>query len=731
MMTLRLLILAFPLLLVVIGLPQTAVKAQNTREWYVATNGSPSNDGTIANPIDLATALNGQRVKSGATVWLRGGTYRGVFKSLLTGTPDAPITVRQYPGERAIIADERERAGGATLNVFGAWTIYRDFEVTNLHEIRRHHRDFRPAGLEIEAPNTKFINLLVYDTGIGFAFWKGAVNSELYGNLIFNTGTENIPADRRHGHGIYTQNENGTKLIRDNIIVNPYGFGLHAYPDPGGVVGYRFEGNVIADSGGANPPSSGSYRHSNLLILGKRPYPVDRVEFIDNYTYHSSRDKLSGHWSESNMCLGCEEGLAYKSVVITGNYLAGGNPVAVVGNWERVTMTGNTFVGFYGMADVRAPSLATWRWDENTYMGSGPPRHEHLLFAWKGRPLSFEDWVKQTGFDRSSQYRAGKPAGTRVFVRPNAYEKGRAHIVVYNWDRSNAVQVDLASVLARSSEYEIRNAMDYFGPPVTTGTFDGSPVRVPLQALRVARPRGETTGGSTNGEFSVFVVTSGGNRTPVKTTSAPAVQPPARLPSSATPNRAALPTPGGAGPRMRANLISLQPLIRHFVTADRSGEVSIEIADDGLQARMLSEPGRPAYVLSPAGANRFRLVGTPEGYYATFSLSGADVRSLTVERGRQPSVILYPVPLTMFVRRFSTADRRQEVSIELTSEGLRATMSTESNKPSYLLQPVSSTRYRLAGTPEGFYANFSIRRGEVESVTFERGSAAPVTLYPR
>jgi len=72
--------------------------------FYVAPNGSPSANGSIASPWDLQTALSQPAVvQPGATIYLRGGTYNGSFTSTLTGTSASRITVRSYPGEWAII----------------------------------------------------------------------------------------------------------------------------------------------------------------------------------------------------------------------------------------------------------------------------------------------------------------------------------------------------------------------------------------------------------------------------------------------------------------------------------------------------------------------------------------------------------------------------------------------------------------------------------------------------
>src|SRR5438093_12446960 len=74
-------------------------------DFYVSPTGSPSGDGSFTNPWDLATALAGPAaVTPGSTIWLRGGLYTNAadprgFASTLMGAPDAPIAVRQYPGE--------------------------------------------------------------------------------------------------------------------------------------------------------------------------------------------------------------------------------------------------------------------------------------------------------------------------------------------------------------------------------------------------------------------------------------------------------------------------------------------------------------------------------------------------------------------------------------------------------------------------------------------------------
>ena len=58
------------------------------------------------------------------------------------------------------------------------------------------------------------------------------------------------------------------------------------------------------------------------------------------------------------------------------------------------------------------------------------------------------------------------PATNLVAILPNAYEPGRATVVVYNWAGSATQAVDLTGVMSPGAAYEIRNAQNFYGPPV-------------------------------------------------------------------------------------------------------------------------------------------------------------------------------------------------------------------------------------------------------------------------
>ena len=296
--------------------------------WYAAPNGSSSGDGSSGRPWNLATALSGGngKVQPGDTVWLRGGTYAGQFRSTLTGTAAAPIVVRQYPGERAIID-----GAGSTSDTFvadGSYSVFWGFEMTNSDPVRCCSTSsfFRADMMVSHATHVKFINMIVHDGGPGYYTWSPYGDVEIYGAIIYNIGYDG--SDRGHGHGMYLKNDVGPLVVRDNILFNSYGYGIHAYTNTGdGLLnGIHLEGNVSFNSGTLSAQGTSG----NIGNLGQPP--ANNMAMLDNMTYFSPG--VGG----SNWLLGSGDGLT-----ATGNYVVGGSGMSE-GTWTNATITGNTVI---------------------------------------------------------------------------------------------------------------------------------------------------------------------------------------------------------------------------------------------------------------------------------------------------------------------------------------------------------------------------------------------------
>lgn len=458
----------------------TAVSSQ-AADFYVSPTGSSGNNGSLNSPWDLQTALNHpSAVKPGDTIWLRGGQYTGLFTSRLTGTAASYITVRQYAGERAILASNVRGDGINTLTQSGAYVNFWGFELMNTvtqritDNVGSNHGETRPSG-SVTDPNgaghhNRFINLLIHDNGSGIGFWSTNVadDSEMYGNIIFNNGwksTKDRPPYGGHGHGVYGQNRYGVKRLTDNIAFNGYNQGLQIYGsgDNSYINNFIVEGNMVFNSG----ILQGDFER-NVLFGGGITCVGHQI--MSNFLYMpltSGQQSLNVGY---NSDLGCDD------VLVKDNYIAG---ATVMANNKNLSLIGNTFIGSIRFDPTNTPSNSL----------SGYPGNINIPYG-------------------------TRPTGTRVFVRPNRFEPGRGHIAVYNWDRLDTVSLDLSSIMGVGTAYEIRDVQNYFGAPVLTGTYTGGNVTVTLPGTGspVMTPVGNApVPPHTDKEFNVFVVLPAGS----------------------------------------------------------------------------------------------------------------------------------------------------------------------------------------------------------------------------
>jgi len=474
-------------------------EAGSGAEFFVSPTGKPDGDGSEAKPWDLATALaHPKAVTPGSVIWLREGTYRGGFVSQLAGRSDAPITLRQYPGERATVDLLPSKDGQQGFTVKGAWSRFQDFEVTCSDPRRRtmitgsFPADIQRGSVDCRASHVKFINMVVHDLANGFGFWSEGEGGEIYGCIIYNNGW--LAPDRGHGHAIYAQNRTGTKRLVDNVMFHQCSHGIHAYGSSQAFIqGFHLEGNASFNNGAPAGPDGWS---PNILVGGGSA--AQRVTLVGNHAYHSV----------GGTCVRLGYGALNEDVTCRDNHFTGHT---LVQSWKRATVTGNRFTGRNTLVRLELPEgvePAAYNWDPNTYL-SQEQRWTPLALA-RNREALAQGWQawQARGLDKNSKYTEAQPRGVEVFVRPNQYEKGRAHVIVYNWDRQPKVTVDLARVLERGMKYQVVPAQDYFGRPVAEGEYSGRPIDLPTQARAAVPPVGlpELQAPATAPEFNVFVV---------------------------------------------------------------------------------------------------------------------------------------------------------------------------------------------------------------------------------
>lgn len=196
---------------------------------------------------------------------------------------------------------------------------------------------------------------------------------------------------------------------------------------------------------------------------------------------------------------------------VTGNYFA--SQVSFPQPWKNVLFSGNTVtVRDWNVVALSMPIAPSdqYIWDCNRYYCSVNRPFVHQ------KPQTWDQWLETTGFDRRSHLVPRDPPAS-VFVRANLYRPGRGHLIIYNWDRSDSVDVDLSPIVRIGASYKIYNVLDLHGQPALRGLFDGGKVSLPISTVPFPSPIGQRTRAPLvmDQEFSTFVVISDAESLPI------------------------------------------------------------------------------------------------------------------------------------------------------------------------------------------------------------------------
>ncbi|HRI01522.1 MAG TPA: hypothetical protein PK006_10760 [Saprospiraceae bacterium] len=451
--------------------------------YYAAVNGSSTASGSIAFPWDIKTAFTARNIiRAGDTLWLRGGRYFGsdlvqdvaAFRCELEGSKLKPIVVISYPGEIAIL-DGGNRThpvppdpnlDSYTLGILGSYVHFVSIEIINSNPHARSDSLARfkwrvRAVLTTAVKGFKLINSIIHDTGNGIESFVSCEECEYYGNIIFNNGWSHLGV-RGHGEGIYSQNRYGWKLISENIIFNQFDNGLILYGSRDAFVdSFKLEGNVVFQNGIINDNPNGWG-----FLLGKNGggTRANYFEIRDNFFYNRF-----DYLRSNNLDLGYQSGM--NQLILENNYSVGRNPVKYNIPIDNLTANGNTFVG-----ELQNVALEQMNNGQNTI---------HSL--------------------------QNLPNVNQVFLRPNFYESGRAHIIVYNWEDKDEIDILLDHLgLSEGDEFEIMDVQNIFGPSVRIESYKpGNKINLPLKLTSVTQVIGDAVPRKalhTESLFNVFLV---------------------------------------------------------------------------------------------------------------------------------------------------------------------------------------------------------------------------------
>ncbi len=416
--------------------------------------------------------------------------------------------------------------GESSLSVRGAHTWVMDLEFmssdpTRLLDVGGVYQGKSRGGIELHGAYAKLINSVFHDSS-QIGFWAGSVGGEIHGVLSYNNGW--LDPVRGHGHGMYMQNPSTAvdKHVRNSMVFWNSATGMKAFGERG------FSNRFIVDQMTAFDNSMWN------VEFGSGDDPTHQATIKNSVLY---RTGLAG---AENLRMG------YRVPGSTGanvldNLLLGGTPAFSINDFTSGEVTGNTVVSSYlAQAQLGAVPFSAFTWNNNRYHdlsaatscndpGNGVPQRltfsaknptPHLFTCGGGGQagnLPFhgvsEGWRQFTGYDANSSYATGLPTGAealKIKYFRNDYQAGRAHIIIVNWANLDSVTVDLSQTgLVANQRYEIRDAQNYFGPAVRSGTYaDGQTVALPMNLTSVAAPVGNywLKPTHTSKQFGTFVV---------------------------------------------------------------------------------------------------------------------------------------------------------------------------------------------------------------------------------
>lgn len=433
------------------------------------------------------------------------GTIKGTFNPKADGTISAPITVKSALGEWAKIDGSRESMMPKNVTIIkseGEHVWYRDFEIMNSDPERiisitgSNPPERRGSSIDLFGAGSKAINLLIHDTGQGIGAWSTAPDCEVYGCIIFNNGW--VAPDRKHGHGIYTQNEMGLKLFKENIVFSSFENTVNMYgSDQAFLNNFTWENNVL---------------FKGRILLGGGT-PIKALKLSGNYFYLNNPELGSSNPNNED-------------AVITANYLYGGIAIKWFKRFDffdNMVWPGGSFTKQVGITTPTTYNLADYHIDRNVYYRNDPTyvlefsiaepapigNKLYKFNAQLPSPPNYGSW-QALGYDPSGAYfnnASLRPDGTQIFLRPNAYDSNRTNLIVYNWPQADSVLVDLSSVLQPGDHYEIRDAQNYLACPCVAGIYSG-PIFIPMNLTECAQPFGDSgiVRTHTASDFNVFVI---------------------------------------------------------------------------------------------------------------------------------------------------------------------------------------------------------------------------------
>lgn len=315
-----------------------------TTSYYVAPYGNNNNPGTIDKPFaTLSKAVS--IVKPGDTILMRDGTYKlkqGVWVGT-SGTTDARIVIKSYPGETAILDGSGMPNDNDCITLGGG---YIDINGINCRSATR-------AGINVWCGhNIRIVNNTIsnaYGTGILSICNKPNVvrNIRVYDNTVYHNVLMNRDRTANGGWGTGMSIIGGSDItFSNNRVYENYGEGIGCFAS----VRCTVRNNTIYDNYSVQlyiANSANTIAQSNLI------YTTGNTAFFR---------KINGVWSPATGIQlgdeGCQDAtrVILNNIIVRNNIVVGGRSGFYYGNYacpdegmKNTLITNNTF---YGSSDA-------------------------------------------------------------------------------------------------------------------------------------------------------------------------------------------------------------------------------------------------------------------------------------------------------------------------------------------------------------------------------------------
>ncbi|MBN2182355.1 MAG: hypothetical protein JW715_10610 [Sedimentisphaerales bacterium] len=445
----------------------------DSNNWYVAPEGTVLGDGSTDNPWDLSTALKKRLIKPGDTVWLKGGTYTGPFVKDRNpaGTKDAPIEYRAMPGQRVILTTDEPNSPVLTNEADYIW--FRAMEVTGENITKT--AGLSVSGIEQDSTSgVKYINMIVHDWPNGSGFDLDSIGTELTGCISYNNG-DNGFSGKNCPNNVDGSTENLPWLrYYDCIAFNNSESGFTHDSESQQLANIRHRGCVAYDNG-----------RTNELTAGACNFRAGGNQFDDNFVMQDCFmyfpfDPFTDYTAVWGSTLSPLDG----HVTVENNIFVGGGKGISIDGWDQINFKNNTcYTASGGLLHIGAtgePNNCTI--DENTYYQDS----DEFLYNQGIHYETLAAWQAAMGWDANSTQIAGRPQAAWINLRVNEYEPDRAHLIIYNWPKTDTVTVNIADLWpddGRQYQYRIVNVEDLRDEPAVEGTLIDGAIEVPIQGL--------------------------------------------------------------------------------------------------------------------------------------------------------------------------------------------------------------------------------------------------------